>query len=125
MGVVEVGQISRLVDFIIQKNAKEAILYINSLADEGVDLQEFAKTLVFYLRESLLLKISPNLINTQNSGFSAEEIEKMKEQTAKLAEKDIQRILELFIEAENKMKYATILQLPLELAIIDVTYNES
>ena len=29
-------------------------------------------------------------------------------------------MLELFIEADNKMKYASISQLPLELAIVDI-----
>ncbi len=125
LGIVEVGQISQLVDFIVRQNTREAVLYINSMADQGVDLQEFAKTLVFYLRQSLLLKINPELINPQNSGFSAEEIEKMKAQTADLGQKEIQRILELFIDAENKMKYATILQLPLELAIVDITHHEA
>ena len=122
LGIVEVNQISKLVDFMVKKDAKEAISYINSLIDSGVDLQEFAKTLVFYVRQSLLLKINPDFLHPQNSGLSAEEIENMKTQTDKLSEKDIQKILELFIEAENKMKYATILQLPLELAIIDYSY---
>ena len=45
----------------------------------------------------------------------------MKAQATALAQKDIQNMLELFIEAENKMKYAAVAQLPLELAIIDIT----
>ena len=125
LGIVEVNQISKLVDLIMQKDAKEPLLYIHSMIDLGVDLQEFAKTLVFYLRQCLLLKINPVFLNPQNSGFSDEEIEKMKSQTEKLTEKDIQKMLELFIEAENKMKYATILQLPLELAIVELTYHET
>jgi DNA polymerase-3 subunit gamma/tau len=125
LGIVEIGQISKLLDFIVVRNTKEAISYINSLAEEGVDLQEFAKTLVFYQRQSLLLKINPNFLNPETSGFSAEELEKMKAQTANLSENEVRKILESFIEAENKMKYATILQLPLELAIVDLTAKES
>ncbi|MBI3631381.1 MAG: DNA polymerase III subunit gamma/tau [Candidatus Staskawiczbacteria bacterium] len=121
LGIVEVGQISQFVDYLLQKNAKDAILYLNSMADEGIDLQEFAKTLVFYLRQSMLLKINSEFLNLQNSGLSEKEIEKMKTQIAISNNKDIQNMLELFIEAENKMKYATIPQLPLELVIIDIT----
>ncbi len=124
LGIVEVVQISQFVDFLLQKNTKDAILYLNSMADNGVDLQEFTKTLVFYLRQSLLLKINPDFLNLQNSGLSEKEIEKMKEQIAISNNKDIQNMLELFIEAENKMKYATITQLPLELAIVDITIKE-
>ena len=124
LGIVEMNQISPLIDFIVRQDTKEAILFINSIIDSGVDLQEFVKTLIFYLRQILLLKINPSFLSTQNSGFSEEEIEKMKEQTEKLSEKDIQKMLELFIDAENKMKYSSILQLPLELAVVDITYKE-
>jgi len=33
------------------------------MLEGGVDLQEFAKTLVFYLRQCLLLKINPQFLN--------------------------------------------------------------
>ena len=49
----------------------------------------------------------------------------MKSQIAKLTEKDIQNMLELFIDAENKMKYASITQLPLELAVVDITEKQT
>ena len=124
LGIVEVLQISKLVDFIVNKNTQEGILHINSLIDSGVDLGEFTKTLIFYLRQSLLLKINPELLHPQTSGLSTEELSVMKEQIRKVNEKEIQKMLELFIEAENKMKYSSILQLPLELAIIEITYNK-
>jgi len=125
LGVVEVGQVSSFVDFLISKKTKDAILSLNLMLDNGVDLQEFAKTLVFYLRQSLLLKINSDFLNPRASGFSAEEIEKMKAQTSSLPEREIQKMLELFIDAENKMKYSSLPQLPLELAIFDITYKEA
>ena len=121
LGIVEVGEISKFVDLLVAKNTKDAINFLSSLMDGGVDLQEFAKTLVFYLRQELLLKIDPNFLNLQNSGLSAGEIEKMKTQTASLSQKDIQNILEIFIDAENKIKYSAVPQLPLELAVITIT----
>lgn len=134
LGIVEVGQIAQFVDHLVAKNTKEAISAINLLCDNGVDLQEFTKTLVFYLRQALLLKISaqgvpasgvnPYFLNTQNSGLSSQEIEKMKNQTASLTQKDLQNMLEFFIDAENKIKYSAVAQLPLELAIINITHQE-
>lgn len=124
LGIVDVNQISQFIDYLLQKNTKDSILYLNSMADNGIDLNEFTKTLVFYLRQSLLFKIDPNFLNLQNSGLSEKEIEKIKLQTTNLDQKDIQNMLELFIDAENKMKYSPIIQLPLELAVIDITYKE-
>jgi len=124
LGIVEASQISQFVDYLIRKNTKEAIAHLNSMADNGIDLHEFVKTLIFYLRQLLLLKISPDFLNLQNSGLSEKEIEKMKIQTAGLNNKNLQNMLELFIEAANKMKYASIPQLLLELAIIDITIEK-
>ena len=120
LGIVEVTQISQFVDFLLQKNAKDAISYLNTMVDSGVDLAEFAKTSVFYLRQALLLKINPSFLNLQNSGLSENEIKKINSQVANLSSKDIQKLLEIFIDAENKMKYNSIQQLPLELAIVNI-----
>ena len=125
LGIVEVGQISQFVDQLVAKDTKNAISSINLLCDNGIDLQEFTKTLVFYLRQALLSKINPEFLNLQNSGLSAQELDKMKVQTADLTQKDLQSMLEFFIEAENKIKYSAITQLPLELAIIDITRQEA
>jgi DNA polymerase-3 subunit gamma/tau len=124
LGIVEVGQIANFVDHLVEKNTKEAIFTLNTLTENGIDLQEFSKTLVFYLRQSLLLKINPDFLNLQNTGMSQQELEKLKLQTAKLTQKDLQNMLELFIDAENKTKYSSLSQLPLELAIINITHQE-
>ena len=125
LGIVEIGQIAQFVDFLVSKNTKNAVLSLNSLIDDGIDLTEFTKTLVFYLRQALLLKISPEFLNLQNSGLSVLEIEKMKSQISNLTQNEIQNMLELFILSENKIKFSTLAQLPLELAIIDITHQES
>ena len=124
LGIVEIGQIAQFVDFLVGKNTKDAIMFLNSMIDNGVDLQEFTKTLVFYLRQELLLRINPNFLNLQNSGLSPEELDKMKAQTADLTQKDLQNMLEFFIDAENKIKYSAVAQLPLELAVINITHQE-
>ncbi len=119
LGIVEVSQIADFVDFLVAKKAKEGVAHINALMEGGVDMQEFAKTLIFYLRQCLLLKINPEFLTLQNSGLSEQELETMKKQAATVSQKELQTMLERFIAAENSMKYATILQLPLELAVVE------
>jgi len=46
-------------------------------------------------------------------------LEKLKTQAAAFKEEDLRKILNLFLEAENKIRYSSIPQLPLELAIIE------
>jgi len=52
-------------------------------------------------------------------GLTKEEFQKMQQQAANFKEEELRRIVDLFLEAENKMKYSSIPQLPLELAIIE------
>ena len=124
LGIVEFADVSKFVDDLVSKNTKDAIVFLNSMADNGVDLQEFTKTLVFYLRQALLLKIDPDFLTLKNSGLSAQELDKMKSQIGNLPQKDVQNMLELFIDAENKIKYSAVTQLPLELAIVNITYKQ-
>ncbi len=124
LGIVEISQISKFVGLLILKDAKGSLIFLNLMIDNGLDVQEFVKTLIFYLRQCLLLKLSPDLLDVQSSGLSIEELEIMKKQTSALQEIEIKNMLKLFIEAENKMKYSTILQLSLELAIVDITHPE-
>ena len=125
LGIVEAGQVAQFIDLLVGKNTKDAIFSLNSMIDNGVDLQEFAKTLVFYLRQMLLQKISANFLNVQNSGLSLQELDRLKAQTAVLSHEEIQNMLQFFIDAENKIKYSVLSQLPMELAIIDITHRKN
>ena len=124
LGVVEAEKIAQFVDLLISKNTKDSLVSLDALANKGVDLQEFTKTLIFYLRQALLSKIGDSS-NMQNSGLSNEELAKLKTQTESLSVKEIQNMLEIFIAAEGKIKYASVDQLPLELAVINITHQEA
>ena len=87
--------------------------------EKGYDPQEFVKSSIGYLRQAMLLKIDPNAINTIVIGLTKDEREKIKAQAEKFSSAELHNILNLFMEAENKMKYSSIPELPLELAVVD------
>jgi len=80
--------------------------------------------LVNYLRQVLISKINPDLSNPVISGLTEEESlktsTKLQQLAAAFQETDLRKTLNLFLEAENKMKYSSIPQLPLELATIEI-----
>ncbi len=120
LGLVEIGLVSQFSDFLCQKKAPEAISFLNEIAEKGSDLQEFNKSLIGYLRQALILKITG--LETANpiiTGLTKEEFQKLQEQAAAFKEEELRQILNLFLEAGNKMRYSSIPQLPLELAIIE------
>ena len=120
LGLVEVELVAKFCDFLCQKKASEAINFLNEVIDRGADIQEFAKILINYLRQALILKITGvEEGNPIITGLTKEEFQKLQNQAANFKEEEIRNILNLFLEAENKMRYSPILQLPLELAIVE------
>ena len=124
LGLADTSLISQFVDFISEKDAKKAVNFLAETFEKGYDPQEFAKALISYLRQAMLLKINPDAMNPVIIGLTKEEQEKIQNQVAKFTLPGLQKILNLFMEAENRMKYSSIPQLPLELAIVDITLQE-
>lgn len=121
LGLVGIDLVSKFTDFLCRRNAKEAINFLNETLEKGLDPQEFSKSLINYLRQALILKItgSGQEDNSLITGLTKEELVKLEEQSIAFKENELHRILNLFLEAQNKMKYSPIPQLPLELAIIE------
>ncbi len=119
LGIVDLNVIGKFADLLLSKSASGAVDFLNKALEKGTDPNEFAKNVVQYLRQALILKIDPNLKDSLIAGFTKEQEEKILKQALQFEEKQIQSAVENFAEAENKMRYASIIQLPLELAIIN------
>lgn len=119
LGIVDVHILSEFIDLLLLKKAVLPVEFLNKKLQEGMDPQEFAKNLVEYLRNLLILKLNPELKDTLLPSFTKEQQEKIGEQAKAVEGKFLTTALKLFMEAERDMKHADIIQLPLELAIID------
>ena len=119
LGLVDLNLVGEFVQLLADKKAGEAIDFLNKNLEEGMDPQEFTKNLVRYLRHTLVLKINPQLEKMFENEFTKEQLERMQQQAQQFDEKLLPRIVENFMEAEQKMKYSSIIQLPLELAIVE------
>ena len=122
LGLVDLNLVGDFVQFLADKKPGDAIDFLNKKLESGMDPQEFAKNAVRYLRHTLVLKINPALDKMFETELTKEQLERMKTQTEKFAEKELVAAVENFMEAEQKMKYSSIIQLPLELAIVESCY---
>jgi len=117
LGLTDVSMIGQFIDYVSQKNKQEAIGFLGKTFERGYDPQEFTKSLIRYLRQAMLLKINPSTASI--IGLTKEEKDKMLSQIETMSSLEIQRALGLFMDAENRMKYSSITELPLELATVD------
>ena len=119
LGLVEMETAAALCDFLLQRNPAGAINFINELFQKGADLGEFSKALINYLRQALVLKIMGKANNPFVLELTKEELDKLESQSKRFTQEQLKKILNLFLEAQNKMRYSPIPQLPLELAIVE------
>ena len=123
LGMTENKAVGDLAALISQKNTAGAINYLNEIAENGYDVQEYAKNIVGYLRQGLILSIfgaeTAKNDNTMIAGLTDEEFEKLRALAMALGMSNIKRIVEIFLSAQDKIRYSPIPQLPLELAIVE------
>jgi len=120
LGNVENEVIIKFIGYLLEKDTKNAISFLNESIDKGVDVQQFIKVLNNYLREILLLKIDAKFEDSLTLVLSKEEREKIIEFAEKFSSEKIHECLQEFINAESKIRYSSIPQLPIELAIVEL-----
>ncbi len=120
LGLADKKTIFTFINYLFEKKTKEAIELLNEVIDKGTEAAEFLKLLLHYLRQILLLKVCPNLGESLLAEMTTEEGKELLKLAEKFSVEKIKVILERFEAAEQKMKYANIFQLPIELAVVDV-----
>jgi len=119
LGIVNISLVTELTDFLMKKDKAGALKFLTDQLEKGIDLPEFTRALIDYLRKLLILKIDINLTESIMPGETEESINIAKKQAEGFEEEFLKKSLNLLLEADNKSKYASIQQLPLELAIIE------
>ncbi|MBP6914275.1 DNA polymerase III subunit gamma/tau [Candidatus Parcubacteria bacterium] len=119
LGIVDNTMARELTNILIEKDKAATLKFISDIIDKGVDIQEFTKSLIDYLRKLMLLKIDSGLINVVLPGETKETKEIILKQSKEYEEKSLRNLLDLLLEAGNKAKYSSIQQLPLELALLE------
>ncbi len=108
-----------LIEYLVKFDASGAISLINRLVEEGIDLEKFTADLIEVLRKMLLIKVSSNL--SQYAGGLSKDLQKRAAEAAsRLALDYLVNIIEILLAKRQELKYAEPVQLPLELAVLEI-----
>ncbi len=121
LGATDKNIACEITELIIKNDATGAIQKINTLLNDGYDLQIFNKSFINYLRQLMLVKINPELSSSFSYELTKEQTKKLSEQAEKTDLQKIVSAINLFLEAHHKISAFILPQLPLEIAIIKVT----
>lgn len=119
LGLIDVNSLADLLNLIKDRDAAKTIETLNSYLEKGIDPLELAKNLVDYSHHVLLVKVNPALEKMLQEEYTPEQRAAMLSQAKAFEMSHLKKTVQYLLEAENKMKYSSIVQLPLELAIID------
>lgn len=112
--------VGEFVGYLVIRDAEHALRLVNKLVEGGTDLAQFTADLIEFLRKILLLGVSGTL--AEFSFDLDEDSEKKIVQFSRAMEpRQLISWLELFIEKRQELKFAEIAQLPLEMAVVEIT----
>jgi len=113
LGITGDWRAKELVKHIINNDISAGVTTINSVNNDGLDLKQFNRELVEYLRGLLLIKTGSD----EAVDFTAEDIAELKDLAARASLAQILKAVKLFGQLEFGFdNYST---LPLELALVD------
>lgn len=104
LGIVPGHIHAQFLKSIIEKKPQEAIAQINNLFESGIDLENFTKQFINHLRASLIASVTYPLSDE-----------------SQIKPEVLVEILNVFIGIRNDLKNSPVPQLPLELAVMELT----
>jgi DNA polymerase-3 subunit gamma/tau len=123
LGAPKESLVLEVLEGVAEQNIEKGIGGVRKASQENADMQVFLKMILRSLRFVLLLRFSPDMKNMVIDETGEEEFEKLSE-LAKTAKNINSKTLFAFLEAYSRQTYASIPELPIELAIIDSCNNE-
>jgi DNA polymerase-3 subunit gamma/tau len=115
LGITGDARVRELIKYIVEDNVSAAVATINSVNNDGLDLKNFKRELVEYLRSLLLVKTGSD----SSVDMTGEDLNELKQLAEKASLPKVLRALKLFSQVEiDSENHST---LPLELAIVDST----
>jgi len=113
LGLTGDARIRELVRAIMTRDIAGGLAIINGVSNDGLDLRQFNRELIGFLRGMLLIRAGAE----EAAGLAPEELADMKELVKEIGLDDIARAVKLFSQAD--FRFSPQSTLPLELALVD------
>lgn len=122
LGIVSFEVHKRMFELIADKNRQEALNQINELCESGVDLENFTKQFIRYLRTELVDHINKRPQAANNYPQATLGIANGDNQASPAQSPEfLIKVITAFVKVGGDLKFSPIPQLPLELAVLELT----
>lgn len=122
IGAVDIDVFARLLDCVIKLDVVGAIDLVDEVVWQGHELSRFVSEFTWFLRNVLLVKVSPEA--DQKLDMSAENLERLRQLAAQIDTDALIRYINIFSDTSANIKYAVQKRIVLELAVIKLCKPE-
>lgn len=120
LGIANIKASGNLTEAIVKNMTKEALDILNNAIEEGTDITIFVDSIIDKLRNALFIKIG----NSDSAKFlDKEDKTQLEKISSSVDELFLVKAIELLNTAKQKVRYSIPTQLPIELAIVEITRN--
>lgn len=132
LGLVEREAVVDFISYLLEDRTTDSLKVMEDSLNQGVSPEAFYENIMNYLREMMILKIigermeekgARSLMDSLLTKLTKEEIEKIKEQIEKTNVEEIKEMIDFFYGAGDRIRYSPIPQLPLEIAVAEISQN--
>ena len=116
LGAVDTQVFSRMLRQILQQDTAGTIKTLDEIIIQGRELGQFVTDFIWYLRNLLLISTSEHPEEAVDA--SAENLERMKEESNMVDAETLMRYIRIFSELSNQIKYASQKRVLVEIALI-------
>lgn len=123
LGIVGGTTLELFAERLIKREPAELIALVHEVANQGKDLGLFCRSMMEYLRNLLMVKVSrnpENLLNTHTCDLSV-----LKKQAEGFNADELQQMFTILTRAETEMKRSSLGQMVFEMAILRLTETRS
>ena len=121
LGLPKKEYIRNLFSCLASNERGKAFSLISEMVKEGYDMQYIAKILLRYFRNSMLLKSDSGLEQVLLEEETREDIEFLKSCLVLFSQERLNLCIRIFLGAQELLKKSPIPQLPLEMAVYEIT----
>lgn len=105
---------------LVTRDAASGLSVVNRLVDEGVNVVDFTRDTVEFFRKVLLYKINTSKEELENMELGKDVQAEVEQLTSQVLASRIVEIIETLLAKSRELRFSQIVQLPLELAVVEL-----
>lgn len=122
IGFAKLADLGGFFDSLLAGKTAEALVFVNDLASRGVSMEALSEKILEYLRDLLLIKAG---VGDELVEVPAEQYSLMTKQAQSISDQKLEVMINKFTQSYDYLSQAVIPSLPLEVAVVEITSNES